>query len=153
MQASFFTVPAYAVLPFVMILAGIAILPLTAPALWERKRNKAIFVGILATPVAVWLLARSPAYLWNVGCEYFSFICVGGALFVVTGGIHLGGDLRASPRNNTLVLGIGAVLASLLGTTGASMLLIGLLLRMNAQRRHTGHIPFFFGSPDVFVDG
>jgi len=144
MQTSPLTVPAYAVLPFVMILAGIAILPLTVPALWERNRNKAIFVGILATPVAVWLLARGPGYLWNVGCEYFSFVCVGGALFVVTGGIHLGGDLRASPRNNTLVLGIGAVLASLLGTTGASMLLIGLLLRMNAQRRHTGHIPFFF---------
>jgi Na+/H+ antiporter NhaD/arsenite permease-like protein len=137
-------VPNYAVLPFVLMLAGIAILPLAAPKLWERNRNKALFAGVLAMPIAVWLLAQGPAHLWNVGRDYLSFVCLLGSLFVVTGGIHLGGDLRASPRNNTVVLGIGAVLASVLGTTGASMLLIRLLLRTNSERRHTTHIPFFF---------
>ena len=144
MQTPHLIVRTYAVLPFVLLLAGIAILPLAAPKRWERNRNKAIFAGILAMPIAVWLVAQGPAHLWHVGRDYFSFICLLGSLFVVTGGIHLGGDLRASPRNNTVLLGIGGVLASLLGTTGASMLLIRLLLRTNSERRHTTHIPFFF---------
>jgi Na+/H+ antiporter NhaD/arsenite permease-like protein len=138
------SVPIYAILPFVLMLAGIAILPLAAPSFWERNRNKALFAGILAAPITIWLLYQGPSYLWQVGRDYFSFICLLGSLFVVTGGIHLGGDLRATPRNNTILLGAGSVLASLLGTTGASMLLIRLLLRTNAQRRHTSHIPFFF---------
>jgi Na+/H+ antiporter NhaD/arsenite permease-like protein len=138
------TIPLLAVLPFILILAGIAILPFLAPAFWEHNRNKAFFAAGLAMPVAVWLFTQTPGHLLHVGLDYVSFICLLGALFVVTGGIHLGGDLRATPRNNTVLLGIGAGLASLLGTTGASMLLIRLVLRTNAQRRHVSHIPFFF---------
>ena len=136
--------PLISVLPFVVTLLGIAVLPLVAPGLWERNRNKAIFSFLVAAPVAVGLALRSPAVLRHAVLEYVSFICLLGALYVVTGGIHLGGDLRATPRNNVLILGAGAVLASLLGTTGASMLLVRLLLRTNSQRRHSRHVPFFF---------
>jgi Na+/H+ antiporter NhaD/arsenite permease-like protein len=138
------SVPTYAVLPFILILAAIAILPLAAPAFWDRNRNKGLVAALLATPIAIWLLATNADHFIHVVREYFSFVCLLGSLFVVTGGIHLGGDLRATPRNNTIILAIGALLASVLGTTGASMLLIRLLLRTNAERRHTSHIPFFF---------
>jgi len=136
--------PWFSVIPFVLVLAGIAILPLAVPGFWDRNRNKAIFSALLAAPVAAWLLASQPGLLIHAASEYISFLCLLGSLFIVTGGIHLAGDLRASPRTNTVILGIGAVLASLIGTTGASMLLIRLLLRTNSERRHTRHIPFFF---------
>lgn len=76
--------------------------------------------------------------------EYFSFICLLGSLFVVAGGIHVSGDLVATPKTNTVLLAVGALLANLIGTTGASMLLIRLVLRTNSERRNTQHIPFFF---------
>jgi Na+/H+ antiporter NhaD/arsenite permease-like protein len=137
-------VPLYAVLPFVVTLVGIAVWPLAAPRYWERNRNKALFSFLVAAPVACWLALRVPSVLLHTGQDYVAFLCLLGALYVVTGGIHLGGDLRATPRNNVAILGAGAILASLLGTTGASMLLIRLLLRTNSQRRHAWHVPFFF---------
>jgi Na+/H+ antiporter NhaD/arsenite permease-like protein len=136
--------PIVAVIPFVLVLAGIAILPLAVPGFWERNRNKAVFVALFALPVAIWLLTLQPGLLFHAAHEYVSFLCLLGSLFIVAGGVHVSGDLRASPRTNTSILGIGAVLASLIGTTGASMLLIRLLLRTNSERRHTRHIPFFF---------
>jgi Na+/H+ antiporter NhaD/arsenite permease-like protein len=136
--------PGYLVLPFVLILAGIALMPLLAPALWERNRNKAIFATLLSAPTALFLFARMPDVLFHAGREYLSFLCLLGSLFVVAGGIHVAGDLRATPRHNTCILAVGAVLASIVGTTGASMLLIRLLLRTNSERRNTSHIPFFF---------
>jgi len=136
--------PLVAIIPFVLMLAGIAILPLAAPSFWDRNRNKAVFSALLAAPIAMWLWVSTPELLIHAAHEYVSFLALLGSLFVVAGGIHLGGDLRASPRTNTIILGIGALLASLLGTTGASMLLIRLLLRTNSERRHTRHIPFFF---------
>jgi Na+/H+ antiporter NhaD/arsenite permease-like protein len=144
MNAAQLTVSSFAVFPFALTLAGIAVLPLAMPGFWESNRNKALFSAVLALPVAVWLYSVGPAHLGHVASEYASFMCLLGSLFVVTGGIHISGDLRASPRTNTTILGVGAVLASIVGTTGASMLLIRLLLRTNAQRRHTAHIPFFF---------
>jgi len=137
-------VPLYAVIPFVLMLACIAILPLAAPHFWDSNRNKGIIAAVLAIPIAVWLLRASPVHLGHVALEYVSFICLLGALFVVAGGIHLGGDLRATPRNNTIMLGIGALLASIIGTTGASMVMIRLLLRTNSERQNVSHIPFFF---------
>lgn len=138
------TMTPYAVLPFALTLAGIALLPLAIPHVWERNRSKAGFVALIAAPVAAWLATRHPELLAHAATEYVSFLCLLGSLFAVSGGIHLGGDLRATPRTNTTILGIGAVLASVVGTTGASMLLVRLLLRTNAQRRHTAHLPFFF---------
>jgi Na+/H+ antiporter NhaD/arsenite permease-like protein len=135
---------AYAVVPFALTLVGIALLPLAAPSFWERNRNKALFIVLVAGPVAAWLAARHSGLLIHAAAEYLSFLCLLGSLFVVTGAIHLGGDLRATPRNNTIILAAGALLASVVGTTGASMLLVRLLLRTNAERRHTAHVPFFF---------
>lgn len=137
-------IPFYTTIPFIFILAGIAILPLAMPRFWDRNRNKAIFSALLSAPMAVWLILTRPGLLLHTAADYGSFIALLGSLFVITGGIHLGGDLRATPRNNTAILGLGAVLASVLGTSGASMLLIRLVLRTNSERRHTGHIPFFF---------
>jgi Na+/H+ antiporter NhaD/arsenite permease-like protein len=136
--------PAFAVLPFVVTLAGVALLPLALPGWWERNRNKAGFVILVATPLAAWLAARHPHLLTHAATEYVSFLCLLGSLFAVTGAIHIGGDLRATPRNNTIILALGALLASVVGTTGASMLLVRLLLQTNSQRRHTTHLPVFF---------
>ena len=91
-----------------------------------------------------YLLWKFPVGLLHSGEEYVSFIALLGSLYVIAGGIHVSGDLRASPGTNTAILGLGAVLANLIGTTGASMLLIRTLLRTNGQREHVAHLPFFF---------
>lgn len=137
-------VPLWSILPFICLLGCIALLPLKAPHWWEHNKNKGIVAGLLALPVAAWLLSHQPEALLHSMHEYVSFIALLTALFVVAGGIHLAGDLRATPRTNTVLLGVGAVLANLLGTTGASMVLIRLVLRTNSERRHTEHLPFFF---------
>ncbi len=137
-------VPLYAVLPFALILAAIAILPLAAGHWWEHNRNKGLVVILLSVPVAIYLAGAHPEGLWHSVFEYFSFLALLGSLYTIAGGIHLAGDLRASPRNNTVILGIGAVIANLIGTTGASMLLIRVLLKTNSERKKIDHTPFFF---------
>jgi Na+/H+ antiporter NhaD/arsenite permease-like protein len=133
-----------AVIPFALLLLAIAVLPLAAPAFWEHNRSKGLVAALLSAPIAAWLLLSAPAALWHSAQEYISFLALLGALFVVTGGIHLEGDLLASPGRNTLLLAFGGVLANLLGTTGASMLLIRTVLRSNSQRENVEHLPFFF---------
>jgi Na+/H+ antiporter NhaD/arsenite permease-like protein len=137
-------IPIHTVIPYVLTLAGIALLPIAVPRFWHRNRNKALFTLLFAAPIVPWLMSTHSDLLVRALSEYGSFIALLGSLFVVCGGIHLGGDLRATPRNNTLILAAGAILASVIGTTGASMLLIRLLLRTNSQRRHVSHAPFFF---------
>lgn len=138
------TVPLYAVAPFVLLLACIAVLPLAAPHAWEDNRIKAAVVATLSAPIVVWLLLVDPAALGHTLVEYASFLTLLGALYVIAGGIYVGGDLAAHPRTNTAILGVGAVLANLIGTTGASMVLIRLLLRTNQQRTQRAHLPVFF---------
>jgi Na+/H+ antiporter NhaD/arsenite permease-like protein len=138
------TVPLISVLPFALLLLCIAALPLTSPHFWESNRNKALVVFGLAAPVAGWLAMHDPHALIHSGIEYVSFICLLGSLFVVSGGIQVSGDLKATPRVNVTILGLGAVLANIIGTTGASMLLIRLLLRTNSERKNVAHLPFFF---------
>lgn len=137
-------IPLISVLPFAILLLCIAALPLAAPHFWEKNRNKALVAAVLAAPITIWLLRTEPHALLHTAKEYLAFIALLGSLFVVAGGIHLGGDLRASPRNNTLILGVGGILASVIGTTGASMVLIRLLLRTNQERDNTSHLPLFF---------
>jgi Na+/H+ antiporter NhaD/arsenite permease-like protein len=132
------------VVPFALLLLCIAILPLLAPAFWEHNRNKAVVVGLLSAPIAVWLLFREPSAIVHSLYEYVSFIALLGSLYTVSGGIHLEGDLKATPATNTALLGLGGLLANLLGTTGASMLLIRTVLRTNSQRNHVAYLPFFF---------
>ena len=132
------------VVPFAALLLAIAILPLSHPHFWERHRNKVLVAALCAAPILVLLLRHDPGGLLHTGREYFSFIVLLGSLFTISGGIFLRGDLRATPAVNTAFLAAGAVLANLVGTTGASMLLIRPLLRTNSERQHTRHIPIFF---------
>ena len=140
--------PIWTVFPFAGLLLAIAILPLLAPHFWERNRNRGIVTALFALPVAAYLvLAHGHAgvhELLEKSKEYASFILLLGALFVVTGGIRVRGSLSGTPLLNTALLGIGAVLANAIGTTGASVLLIRPLLRANAHRERTTHVVVFF---------
>src|SRR5712691_13364040 len=140
--------PLASALPFVALLAAIAVLPFVAPRWWHPNRNKAVIAVVVSLPI-LWQLGIAlgepgRAVLQEKLHEYVGFIVVIGALFVITGGIHLQGSLSGTPLVNTGMLGLGAVLANLLGTTGASVLLIRPLLRANKSRRRNVHIVVFF---------
>jgi Na+/H+ antiporter NhaD/arsenite permease-like protein len=140
--------PVWTVLPFVLLLLSIAVFPLVLPHFWESNRNKGGVAALLALPVALYLVAAHGAAgvheLIEKGKEYVSFIVLLTSLFVVTGGIYVRGSLAGTPLVNTLVLGLGGLIASWIGTTGASVLLIRPLLRANAARERKAHIVVFF---------
>jgi len=136
--------PLITALPFVALLLAIALAPLAAPRWWHHNRNKALVALVVAAPILVYLGINAPDLLREKVHEYVGFIVVIGALFVITGGIHIQGSLAGTPLVNTGMLGIGAVLANLLGTTGASVLLIRPLLRANKRRKRVAHIVIFF---------
>ena len=136
--------PLVAALPFVALLLTIALAPVAAPHWWHHNRNKALVTLLLSAPILVYLRMHAPELLNEKLNEYVSFIVVIAALFVVTGGIHIRGSLAGTPLVNTGVLGVGAILANLLGTTGASVLLIRPLLRANKRRKRVAHIVIFF---------
>jgi Na+/H+ antiporter NhaD/arsenite permease-like protein len=133
------------VAPFALMLLGIAVIPLAWPHFWESHRNKAIFSAALGVPVALYVAVFDPTVVAHTALEYVSFLALLGALFIISGGIVLRGDIRATPAVNTGFLAAGALLANVIGTTGASMLLIRPLLRTNVpERKHIRHIPLFF---------
>ena len=138
----------WSILPFVGTLLAIAILPLWIPHWWEKNRNKAIVATLLAAPIAAYLVIAfghaGVETLIEKAMEYASFIILLTALFVITGGIYVQGSLSGTPLVNTGIMAIGAVIANLIGTTGASVLLIRPLLRANAARQHKSHIVIFF---------
>jgi Na+/H+ antiporter NhaD/arsenite permease-like protein len=136
--------PLYSVLPFVVMLLAIAFLPLALPHWWEPNRNKLVVSGGLGLPVLLLYLARQPVALVHMAGDYVSFIVLLTGLFVIAGGILLRGDLEATPAVNSAFLATGAVLASLIGTTGASMLAIRALLQTNRERAHVTHTVVFF---------
>src|SRR5712671_937362 len=136
--------PLVTALPFVALLLAIALAPLAAPHWWHHNRNKALVALVVSAPILVYLGINAPDLLHEKFHEYLGFIVVIGALFVVTGGIHIQGSLAGTPLVNTGMLGIGVVLANLLGTTGASVLLIRPLLRANKRRKRVTHIVVFF---------
>jgi Na+/H+ antiporter NhaD/arsenite permease-like protein len=140
--------PGWTVLPFVALLLAIAVLPLAAPRFWDSNRNKGAVAALLALPVVLHLVAAHGSagvlVLGEKAHEYASFIVLLFSLFVVTGGIHVRGSLSGTPLVNTGVLGLGALIASWIGTTGASVLLIRPLLRANAPRERKAHIVVFF---------
>ncbi|WP_232547154.1 sodium:proton antiporter [Propioniciclava soli] len=136
----------WSIIPFALLLAAIAILPLVPATehVWERNTTKLTVALVLALPVAAWfVLAGHGTEIAHALVEYVQFITLLLALFVVSGGIFLLGDIRATPRNNTLFLAVGAVLASFIGTTGAAMLLIRPLLNTNRERAHRIHTVVF----------
>src|SRR6266566_1052010 len=136
--------PLVTALPFVVLLLVIALAPLAAPRWWHHNRNKALVALLVSAPILLYLGIHAPESLHEKFHEYLGFIVVIGALFVVTGGIHIQGSLAGTPLVNTGMLCIGAVLANLLGTTGASVLLIRPLLRANRRRKRVAHIVIFF---------
>ena len=136
----------WALIPFILMLLSIATMPLIAEKWWEKNSNKLIVAILLSIPASAYLILNGMAenlthqILW----DYIPFITLLTTLFVVTGGIEILGDIQARPRNNTLILATGYILASLIGTTGAAMLLIHPLLRINQQRTHKTHTILFF---------
>ncbi len=132
-------------LPFPLLVLAIAVLPMVVPKWWEHRWFQALAIALVSTPVIVMLVStgRVPE-LAHTTTEYVSFIATIGALFVAAGGVYAIGDLEATPATNVAFLVGGALLASAIGTTGASVLIIRPLLRTNAQRQHTAHlVPFF----------
>ncbi len=135
-------------LPFAGMLLSIAILPLAAPALWHRHFGK-IAAGWSLAFLLPFAALHGPGHagatlVHTLLAEYLPFIILLTALYTVAGGIHVRGNLHGSPGLNTGLLAIGAVLASFMGTTGASMLLIRPLIRANDNRTHNAHVVVFF---------
>ncbi len=140
------------VLPFVAILACIALLPLISAThhWWESNLNR-LGVSIMAATATIgyyWTVAGIehvvPVLEHAIVAEYIPFIVLLFSLYVITGGISIQGDLPAHPLTNTAFLATGAAIASVVGTTGASMLLIRPILQTNAERRHVVHTVVFF---------
>jgi Na+/H+ antiporter NhaD/arsenite permease-like protein len=156
-------------LPFIGLILTIAIAPRLAPRLWHRHYGKLAFVwGTLAVvPLATTydIATARAAFLHALFADYLSFIVLLFALYVVAGGILITGNLRGTPLVNTAILALGTLIASLVGTTGAAMILVRPLLRANAARLNNAHVIVFFtflaaniggaltplGNPPLFV--
>ncbi|HXR09100.1 MAG TPA: sodium:proton antiporter [Candidatus Acidoferrum sp.] len=153
-------------LPFGLLLAAMAIGPLLFRPWWERHYGKTV-LALGAITVGYYLLflpAPAAHTLARSGQDYVSFIALLGSLFVVAGGIHLTVKGQATPPVNVLFLLVGALLANVLGTVGASLLLIRPWLRLNGRRARAHHVIFFiflvsnaggclvpFGNPPLFL--
>ena len=137
---------AWSMIPFGLMLLVIAIAPLIVAEWWDQNKHKLAVSLLLAIPTAVCLVMGGMAkdLEHQLLFDYIPFIVLLMSLYVITGGIHLSGDIKAKPWVNTLFLAIGWVLASVMGTTGAAMLLIRPLLTTNQQREHKVHTVLFF---------
>ena len=135
-------------LPFAGMLLSIAMLPLLTPIFWHHHFGKVAAgwsLAFLLPFAAVYGAgAMGAAFAHALLAEYLPFIILLTALFTAAGGIYIRGNLRGSPGLNTALMAIGAVLASFMGTTGASMLLIRPLIRANDDRKHCAHVVVFF---------
>jgi len=131
------------IVPFVLLLGTIALAPLLTPDWWSRH-YPAVALSLGAITLAYYLFGLEAwRRVLHGAQEYVSFITLIGSLYVVSGGIHINVRGQATPRANTLFLLLGAVLANVLGTTGAAMLLIRPWIRMNKYRITAHHIVFF----------
>ncbi|MBS1244771.1 MAG: hypothetical protein H6R41_1308 [Deltaproteobacteria bacterium] len=136
------SLPLWSVVPFAGLLLSIALFPLFAPSIWARHYAKVCLA--FGVPVASFFLLRAPRELLHTVREYASFLLLLASLFTISGGVLLRGTLRGSAGVNAAILAVGAVLANVFGTTGASMLLVRPLLRANAHRRRAAHVVVFF---------
>ena len=139
--------PLWSVIPFVGILLSIALFPLLAPHFWHGHFPKISALWALLFAVPFLIVYKSEAFyeiLHIYLVDYIPFIILLWGLFTASGGILVRGRLQGSPMVNTVILLIGTLIASWVGTTGASMLLIRPLLRANSWRRDKVHIVIFF---------
>jgi Na+/H+ antiporter NhaD/arsenite permease-like protein len=144
-------VPAWTLIPFLLMLLAIAVAPIFMEHYWHKNRYKLLVSLLLSIPIIGYLYFLE-THAGKVGLEklhhaleeYVDFIVLLGSLYTISGGIYLQGSLRPGPFINSFFLLIGAVLANFIGTTGASMVLIRPLLRMNARRKHQTHLVVFF---------
>ena len=135
-------------LPFAGMLLSIALGPVLFPHLWERHYGKFVaFWAALTLAPLVLLRGADPALaalLHTALLDYIPFIILLFALFTIAGGILISGNLHGTPATNTVLLAIGTVLASFVGTTGASIIMIRPVLRANDDRRFNVHVVVFF---------
>ncbi len=147
------TLSAWWGLPFAGMLLSIAFVPLAAPLLWHHHFGKitAGWALLFLLPFAMLHggAVTGEALVHTLLAEYLPFIILLVALFTVAGGIYVRGNLHGSPLVNTVLIGIGGLLASVMGTTGAAMLLIRPLIRANDNRKHVVHVVVFF----IFIVG
>src|SRR5439155_4236682 len=135
-------------LPFAGVLLSIAAVPLIAPDFWHHHFGKiaGLWALGLLLPFALrfGLLETTHQIAHAMLLEYLPFMVLLFALYTIAGGIHVAADMRASPRSNLALLGIGTALASVMGTTGAAMLMIRPVIRANAMRQYKTHVVVFF---------
>jgi Na+/H+ antiporter NhaD/arsenite permease-like protein len=130
-------------LPFALLLGAMAVTPVFAPRWWLRHYAQ-VALGLGAVTAGCYLFVLHDTHsLWETAHEYISFIALVGSLFVVSGGIHIAVKGESTPLANVVFLLTGAVIANVLGTTGAAMLLIRPWIRMNQYRVTAHHIVFF----------
>ena len=136
----------WTLIPFALMLLGIAICPFVIGEWWEKNSNKLIFSLVLGVPTALYLyyIGLGEKVVHQMLYDYVPFITLLCALFVVTGGLCRTGYIKASASTNTALLAIGFVLASFIGTTGAAMLLVRMLIEINRRREHKIHTMLFF---------
>ena len=136
------------VLPFAGILLCIAICPLAVPHFWHGNYGKVAVFWALATAVPLFVIYGGGVAAGSVAHaligDYVPFIIFVGSLYTVAGGIHIRSSFTGTPLTNTGFLALGAVLANIMGTTGAAMLLIRPLIAANAHRRYDMHTFVFF---------
>ena len=125
--------PYWSVIPFIAMLLSIAIFPMMIPRWWDSNRNKLILSVVLSIPVLFVVSRGDTRLLAGSLSNYFSYVTLLSALFVIAGGIYVRGEFAGTPLVNTIFLAAGAVLAYLIGTTGASMLLIRRYIRVTSE--------------------
>jgi Na+/H+ antiporter NhaD/arsenite permease-like protein len=131
------------IIPFALLLLSIAVIPFINRQWWEKYYPVVSAVLGATTLVYYLFVLNNPARMFHTGVEYLSFIILIGSLFVVAGGIHIRIKGKSTPLANVVLLGIGAVAANFLGTTGASMILIRPYIRVNKYRLRSFHVVFF----------
>jgi Na+/H+ antiporter NhaD/arsenite permease-like protein len=135
-------------IPFIGILITIATGPLLFPKLWHNNYGKLAFVWSTLTvaPLAATygIPIATAAFVHMMLADFFSFIVLLFTLYVVAGGVLVTGNLRGTPLVNTAILVLGTSIASVVGTTGAAMILLRPLMRANATRLHNAHVVIFF---------
>ena len=136
--------PLWSVGPFILMLLSIAVVPLAFARWWEKNANKLLLSVVLSVPVLSVLVPTRLHLLEESLLDYVSFMVLLTALFLISGGIYIKGEFAGTPLVNTAFLAVGAVIANLIGTTGASMLLIRPYLRANHRRQRRTHLCVFF---------